>query len=99
MRLAGWLTGVLALTAAPAFSQEYVNGYTYVAPSYYLSPPVVTVYEPVVPLVAVRPAPVVITPRPMVVGPPVIGYAPPPVVVRERVRVRPSGVVYRSWVR
>lgn len=32
--------------AGPLAAQEYVNGYTYVAPSYYLSPPIVTAGPP-----------------------------------------------------
>lgn len=38
---------VLGMTCSLA-AQEYVNGYTYVAPSYYLSPPIVTAGPPYV---------------------------------------------------
>lgn len=71
---------VTAWSAGAAFGQEYINGYTYVAPSYYLAPPVITYTSPFPPLVVYAPPPVVVAPRPVLVPPPVVYANVTPVV-------------------
>ncbi|HET6424429.1 MAG TPA: hypothetical protein VFG20_12140 [Planctomycetaceae bacterium] len=72
-----------------ASAQEYVNGYTYVAPSYYLTPPVVTYSQGYVgaPYYAAQPAPGFVAPGPVV--------GPAPIVYRGRVRPSQREVEYR----
>lgn len=43
-----WAVSVMTFWGGSIDAQEYVNGYTYVAPSYYLSPPVITAGPPYV---------------------------------------------------
>ena len=94
-------------TSAVASAQEYVNGYTYVAPSYYLTPPVVTypsidVFPPyyMAQPVAVRPPYWVPQPIPaasyLVPTASVVPYpvAPAPLYYRERVKYSPREIEY-----
>lgn len=96
---------LLSMTVT-ASAQEYVNGYTYVAPSYYLTPPVVTsapgyvaapyyVAQPVQAYV-VQPAPVYVAqPAPAYVVQSAPAFlAPAPVAYRGRVRSTPREVEY-----
>lgn len=82
-----------------ASAQEYVNGYTYVAPSYYLTPPVVTnapVYV-TAPYYIAQPAPVYVSqpaPAYVVQSAPAYIAAPAPGVYRGRVRSTPREVEY-----
>lgn len=89
---------LLSMTVT-ASAQEYVNGYTYVAPSYYLTPPVVTSAPGYVaaPYYIAQPAPAyVVQPAPAYVvhsAPAFIG-GPAPVAYRGRVRSTPREVEY-----
>jgi hypothetical protein len=75
--------------AATASAQEYVNGYTYVAPSYYLTPPVVTTAPGYVaaPYYIAQQSPAYVIPGPVV--------APAPIVYRGRVRSGDREINYR----
>ncbi len=98
---------LFAVSGAVASAQEYVNGYTYVAPSYYLTPPVVTypsidVFPPyyLAQPVAVRPPYWVPQPIPLATyampAPSVVAYpvAPAPAYYRERVKYSPREIEY-----
>lgn len=102
------LIGLLVVSSGTtALAQEYVNGYTYVAPSYYLTPPVVTypsvdVFPPyyLAQPVAVRPpywvpqpipAATYVVPTPGVVTYPVV---PAPTYYKERVKYSPREIEY-----
>jgi len=106
-------TAVLAFlwSAGSVLADGFVNGYTYVAPSYYLTPPVLTVPPPVVlgpsPVMLARPvyAPVVVM-EPAFLHTTVVPYDPvwnyPPAAVvapagvyRERVHASPREVEYK----
>lgn len=103
-RLSSWLLGAwgIGLLMAPAtFASDRdlpPNGYTYVAPSYYLTPPVMAV--PVAPY----PPPVVMVYEPAFLHTTVVPYDPvwpyayvglPGMYYRERVTVRPHRIDYR----
>ncbi len=98
---------LLVSSGAVASAQEYVNGYTYIAPSYYLTPPVVTypsidVFPPyyLAQPVAVRPPYWVPQPIPMATYPVptagVVSYpvVPAPAYYRGRVKSSPREVEY-----
>lgn len=94
-------------SGAAASAQDYVNGYTYVAPRYYLTPPVVTypsvdVFPPyyLAQPVEVRPPYWVPQPLPVasypVPAPSVVSYpiVPAPTYFRERVKYSPREIEY-----
>lgn len=85
--------GVLPATASAG---EIVNGYTYVAPSYYLTPPVIVSGSVYVAPVPVRPAFVVPLTVQEPFAAPYVFRAPPAATYRDRVTVRPREIEYNA---
>lgn len=103
LSVSGWVLAVCLLTTSPVAAEEIVNGYTYVAPSYYLTPPVVVTGPLPPPVVVYPPAPITVY-EPAFLHTTVVPYDPvwpyaymnmPGAYYRERVTVRPRGVDYR----
>ncbi|MDX1967723.1 MAG: hypothetical protein SFV23_11175 [Planctomycetaceae bacterium] len=92
-----WVVAVSAgVVPATASAGEIVNGYTYVAPSYYLTPPVIVSGSVYVAPVPVRPRLVIPVTAPEPFATPYVYHAPPASTYRDRVTVRPREIEYNA---
>lgn len=89
---------VVSVGVLPAIGAagEIVNGYTYVAPSYYLTPPVIVSGSVYVVPVPVRPAFVVPLTAQQPFATPYVYRVPPASTYRDRVTVRPREIEYNA---